>query len=156
MKRCTQCGERKVLSDFYKKKAECRSCSSKRAVAWAKRNRLRTNRNAAKWRKKNHAKVLDYARKHSRKQKQLCMHHYGRKGCVCCGERELSFLTLDHIKDNGKQNRPGRRIKYQMLISLKFPKGLQTLCFNCQWGKRIGKGFCPHHPRKDLRCSKPV
>ena len=33
------------------------------------------------------------------------------------------------------------------------PKNLQVLCFNCQWGKQIQNGFCPHHPTVDLRRS---
>lgn len=77
--------------------------------------------------------------------------HYGRV-CRCCQENELSFLSLDHIKD--VRGNDGRG--YPFYIELKrlgFPRQgeLQVLCMNCQLGKRIGRGFCPHHPRKDLR-----
>ena len=28
-----------------------------------------------------------------------------------------------------------------------FPKGFQTLCFNCNWGKHINDGICPHQQK---------
>lgn len=31
------------------------------------------------------------------------------------------------------------------------PLDLQVLCWNCQWGKRLNNGFCPHHPEINLR-----
>jgi hypothetical protein len=164
MKRCTQCGKRKRVSEFYfvkarnKERAECKECSSLRAANWAKDHRDRVNKTARKWRRNNPEKVKEVSRKNSIKRKQICIIHYGKNGgCVCCGETELCFLTIDHIKDNGAKDKkkygPGERLRYWMIIKDKFPKGLQTLCFNCQWGKRIHKGFCPHHPRTDLRKS---
>lgn len=30
------------------------------------------------------------------------------------------------------------------MASKKFPQGYQTLCFNCNSGKAINKGTCPH------------
>jgi hypothetical protein len=158
MKRCTQCGKRKDVSEFYNRKAECRKCSNARSVEWAKQHRERATRNSRKWRKNNPEKVKEIVRRNHLKRKKLCIVKYGKNGgCVCCGEKEISFLSLDHIKDNGAKDKrkygPGERLRYWMIIRDKFPEGLQTLCFNCQWGKRIYKGFCPHHPRTDLRKS---
>lgn len=83
------------------------------------------------------------------------MDRYGRV-CTCCGESELSFLSLDHVLDDGAKDRRRRGSSrgscfYQQLKNSGFPLGLQVLCHNCQWGKRINKGFCPHHPERDLR-----
>jgi hypothetical protein len=119
-------------------------------------------------------------RKSRRKTKQLVFSWYGKK-CICCEETGIDFLTLDHIKDDavnsyrimsrrGKTISIRRRKRYtkmmqyktnstgqdlysyiRMLGKNKIPKNLQILCFNCQWGKRLGKGFCMHHPRIDLR-----
>lgn len=90
--------------------------------------------------------------------KRKCIIYYGKnEGCVCCGITQISFLSLDHIKDDGFKDHKGKgKHLYRILIKLNFPSGYQTLCFNCQWGKRLNNGFCPHHPRTDLRkkCSQ--
>jgi hypothetical protein len=88
--------------------------------------------------------------------KRICIEHYGvDSGCVCCGTKELSFLSLDHIKDDATEDKKRRggikNLQYRTIVKDGFPIGLQTLCFNCQWGKRINGGFCPHNPAKDLR-----
>lgn len=71
--------------------------------------------------------------------------------CVCCGEKETDFLTLDHTNNDGAKHRKilGRNFSgsvfYSWLISHNFPKGFQVMCFNCNLGKNINKGICPHH-----------
>lgn len=72
---------------------------------------------------------------------------YGGK-CVCCGEKRIEFLTIDHIKGRqGEKKRTGKqgwlRLKYQG-----FPKrNIQLMCFNCNCAKSI-YGACPHVKRK--------
>jgi hypothetical protein len=77
--------------------------------------------------------------------------------CVCCGETELFFLTLDHINNDGaefrKQNfgfqgAAGYRT-YSWLLKNGLPEGLQVLCANCQHGKRMNNGVCPHQVRSN-------
>jgi hypothetical protein len=108
-----------------------------------------------KSRKKHWPKVLARQRSGGLKVKIEVLSRYGvLGGCVCCGEKQINFLTIDHVKDNGSEDREAGlfgRILYRRLKKLGFPEGYQTLCFNCNWGKRLGKGFCPHHPEKDLR-----
>jgi hypothetical protein len=101
--------------------------------------------------------------------KRTVMDWYGGK-CRCCGEcSNLMFLTIDHVNDDGKREYNGipcaKRIGntkgggagaalYSRIHAKGFdarPKDLQVLCWNCQWGKQLGKGFCPHHPDIDLR-----
>lgn len=75
--------------------------------------------------------------------------HYGGK-CACCGEKELLFLTLDHIDGQGAKHRKqfggryGGRKVYQWIIAQKYPKGFQVLCFNCNCGKARNNNVCPH------------
>ncbi len=151
--RCTECKKRKTLSGFYEKKngkykAACKVCEIARSTAWANDNPEKRKASSKRWRKNNPERAIEVSQRNHAKRKRLCMEYYGENGgCVCCGETELSFLTMDHIKDNGAEE----RLRYWMIIRDNFPKGLQTLCFNCQWGKRINKGFCPHRPKKDLR-----
>jgi hypothetical protein len=70
--------------------------------------------------------------------------HYGkRKRLMCswsgCGVGDIDCLTLDHVKDNGKQHREsgyeGGIGGYRQLERAGYPKGFQTLCGNHQLKK---------------------
>ena len=80
--------------------------------------------------------------------------------CVCCGLSDLCFLTLDHVNDDGTReyvygvNCAAGVHHYKRLRKAGFenrPRDLQVLCWNCQWGKKLHNGFCPHNPDRDLR-----
>ena len=79
--------------------------------------------------------------------KKLILDHYGQK-CACCGEDNQIFLSLDHI--NGKGNDERRKygkvsvVFYRYLVKHDYPKGYQILCFNCNIGREINGGICPH------------
>lgn len=79
-------------------------------------------------------------------KKQELFEHYGP--CRCCGETTLEFLAIDHVMDNGSLDR-SRGLKgntlHRWLIRNNYPPGYQTLCFNCNAGKRFGGGTCPKH-----------
>lgn len=84
------------------------------------------------------------------KLKREILFYYGNNklSCVCCGETEFKFLTIDHIDNNGSIDRKNIRRTghnlYRYLKKMKLPIGYQTLCFNCNSGKQINKGICPH------------
>ncbi|KKK68824.1 hypothetical protein LCGC14_2940170 [marine sediment metagenome] len=70
--------------------------------------------------------------------------------CRCCGETNPAFLTIDHIRGNGvedrKRNSQGKGgVKfYWYLKRMGFPQGdYRLLCMNCNWATRYGKE-CPH------------
>lgn len=67
--------------------------------------------------------------------------------CVCCGERRLHFLALDHIFDDGADyRRAGKKSGTTLYMQLKregYPKYLQVLCHNCNVSKGL-YGYCPH------------
>ena len=72
---------------------------------------------------------------------------YGRK-CKCCGETNIGFLTIDHI--NGGGNKQRKLTGYNSgdfivnyIVRNNFPPEFQTLCMNCNWGRR-NTGICPH------------
>jgi len=106
------------------------------------------------WSRKNKNKVSDY---HFHK-KLIALAHYGGEPpkCVCCGETEPRFLTIDHINGDGDKHR--RAISnnrsfsggpfYGWLIKNNFPEGYQVMCSNCNMAKGKTKvKFCPvHHP----------
>jgi len=101
-----------------------------------------------KWRENNYELSLkrnrECCKNYDIKCKKLVFEHYGKK-CSCCGEKEMMFLTIDHINGGGEKHRKkiGRKI-YRWLVINNFPDGFKTLCFNCNWGKHINGGICPH------------
>jgi hypothetical protein len=81
--------------------------------------------------------------------KRIVIDHYGGK-CSCCGESEIDFLTIGHINDDGDKHREeigqGARF-YKKLYDANFKTEyeLTVECFNCNYGKRINHGSCPHN-----------
>lgn len=72
------------------------------------------------------------------------IHHYGGK-CLCCGETEPDFLSIDHTNNDGAEHR--RQIKnrpiYSWLKANNYPEGFGLLCHNCNMAKGL-YGICPH------------
>lgn len=71
--------------------------------------------------------------------------NYGNK-CVCCGETEKMFLAIDHINVGGAKHRKeiGATQIVKWLHKHNFPEGFQILCHNCNHGKHLNEGICPH------------
>lgn len=60
--------------------------------------------------------------------------------CVECGFSDIRALCLDHLKDNGKEERKIHRsgiLFYQYLKRNNYPDGYQTLCANCNLIKEV-------------------
>lgn len=71
---------------------------------------------------------------------------YGGK-CVCCGESEPLFLQLDHVNNDGAIERkkyPKSTQLYLKVIREGFPSDYQLLCANCNFGRSLNGGVCPH------------
>jgi alpha-tubulin suppressor-like RCC1 family protein len=125
MRICSRCGISKDISEFYLHKREklgraymCKECS-RSAYAEA-----------------------------SAEAKSRVFEHYGMS-CVCCGETHQAFLTIDHVSGGGNRQRAEMGISggarfYRWLIGNNYPDGYQTLCFNCNCGRAINNGVCPH------------
>lgn len=92
------------------------------------------------WLKKEQAK-----RKLNARTKVLLHYSQGKLECACCGEKEITFLCIDHIKGGGvrhkKENKIGDLARW--IVSRDFPPDYQILCHNCNWGKHKC-GQCPH------------
>lgn len=109
-------------------------------------------------------KFSEYMRLYRRKLKEEVVAGYGGK-CVCCGESELLFLTIDHIDGMGLHANRGTRSRtnkprdfstttkfYFWLKKNGFPKDhYRLLCVNCNFA--IGRfGYCPHRPNDKYLC----
>jgi hypothetical protein len=85
--------------------------------------------------------------------KEKTIVEYGGK-CVCCGETTQVFLTIDHIGEDGADERRqiNRGAGYNFYYWLKkqgYPKeNYQILCFNCNFAKHT-LGICPHQVNND-------
>lgn len=100
------------------------------------------------------------ARRWNRRLKEKCYAAYGGFVCTCCGETCEAFLSIDHVNNDGAEDRRRRGLVdkdshkngkggssfYKQLEREGYPSGYQVLCMNCQWGKRRF-GTCPHKLR---------
>ena len=90
----------------------------------------------------------EYSRRCVKERKLAVISHYSNltNKCLCCGEPDIRFLTIDHINGNGNKHRRQNKIVdlARWLIRNNYPEGYQILCFNCNAGRSINKGICPH------------
>lgn len=72
--------------------------------------------------------------------------------CSCCGEAEEAFLQLDHVENDGHVDRKAHKTSCKLFAKLKalgWPKDrYQLLCANCNFGKLMNDGVCPHQQRE--------
>lgn len=61
--------------------------------------------------------------------------------CLCCGISDEVFLDIDHIEDDGAEERK-RVNSTTWRLALREPERFQVLCRNCNWAKY--RGGCPH------------
>jgi hypothetical protein len=81
--------------------------------------------------------------------------HYsgGTPTCDCCGETNITFLTLDH-KEKGSEHRrslagrSGQKHMYLWAKQNSYPPMFDVKCFNCNTGRHINGGICPHETER--------
>lgn len=138
---CNRCAISKPLSEFRCRNGyymrRCKKCDSAKTMEYRHSN-AKYGEDTKRVQKEN-----------STRAKERVIGHYGGM-CACCGETDLRFLTLDH-KDGG-----GRRVRkeignmargsryYRWLHTNNYPEDLQVLCFNCNCGRQVNGGVCPH------------
>ena len=153
MKKCTRCKQNKSSNEFYKRretkcglKSWCINCE--REYRQSPTEKQRRIIKSAQYR----ALVTTQTRiqKYKLDIKMKVLNHYGP--CACCGEKDHRFLSIDHINNDGAEQKRatiGSRNNsvsfYIWIIKNHFPKDLQTLCYNCNCAKQFnGLGICPH------------
>ncbi len=126
--------------EWYAKNPRKRAISNK---AWEGRNIERRKAYMQKWRDENKERSAHNQRVLLLGYKTKVVEAYGGK-CACCGQKEISFLTVEHINRNGMEHRRVVGNFYKYLVVNNFPKdGITILCMNCNWAERNGR-HCPH------------
>lgn len=101
---------------------------------------------------KHRLQKKEYAKEYTARKRKIVMEAYGNSTCACCGETNDKFLTLDHINGGGNKHRReiamGGKTYWNWFIKNNFPPGFQVLCWNCNLGKRVNNGICPHEDIK--------
>ena len=125
--------ERRIKKEkIYKKKIlteEARAIKNERMRIYHQENKL---------------KEKEYSLKYRTELRNKFFEMYGDK-CVCCGEKEKSFLTLEHIIPRMGKNETGYKSRKKAIEEYR-PDLYQVLCYNCNCGKI--DGVCPHKLKK--------
>ena len=145
---CRKCHQEKLLSDFvfhlecfYGRTYECQACKILRGQKYSKKYRRENGDKRQTYLANTIEKRKKYNKEDYQKRKHAVIDAYGGK-CVCCGEKHATFLTIDHIYNDGYLHRSekgrftGVHI-YRWLEKNGFPKGrVQLLCYNCNGAKQ--------------------
>ena len=168
MKKCSDCKKRFPESKFYRGQHRCKLCSNIRTYEWRLKNPEKVREISRKSGRKRKEYRNAYSKKYYlansddlkarqiaryRKIKDLAYKAYGGYKCACCGEIEKSFLSLDHMNNDGYEHRktvqaPGLTL---WLRKNNYPIGFQVLCMNCQFGRKHNAGVCPHKKVRESR-----
>lgn len=92
-----------------------------------------------------HNKVIEYKDRKYFDLKSKLVEYYGP--CYCCGETNIRFLSIDHINGGGRQHKKefsSHYGVYEHIINSNFPEEYRIACLNCNCGREIAGGTCPH------------
>lgn len=96
------------------------------------------------WRKNNLAFKQHLAIKNTIQYSEIrtkVIEHYskGKNCCARCGIGDMRVLDLDHINNDGAEQRKKVSSVTYWVYRNNFPEGYQVLCRNCNWVKEIEK-----------------
>lgn len=144
---CPQCRMRRLAHG----KKRCRKCLNGRKVEVKRQRQQRAKEHlclaCGSPAEKAHCRsCLDQYKIKDRALRDEVLAAYGN-ACACCGERERSFLQIDHKHGKGREDRMAGLYSarwYRWLKKNGFPDDYQLLCANCNWGRHLNGGICPH------------
>ena len=160
MGKCTKCQEikkfqhyRKVNGGKYYYRDYCVQCWSASRREYQKAYAKRNAEHLTKYHAEKYLRTRETGRivrkRYYDKWKKVVFDHYGNS-CVCCGETEPRFLTIDHMNNDGAQHRKDvgmGSVLFRWLVNNSFPKDFRILCFNCNSGRFHNGGMCPHETK---------
>lgn len=160
---CTQCGEPREEG----LKCLCAGCQEQRNKRQQERRARCVATNLCTVCQKPHTtafklcpecrkNVIERHKQGNAQLKQEIFAVYGTK-CACCGEDHPLLLNIDHINNDGAAHRRslksnkrlGGQAIYRWLKNNNYPPGFQVLCWNCNMGKHLNGGVCPHKEKEN-------
>jgi len=129
----------------------CKNCQKSRAhryySLWNEKTREKARLRARNWKRNHRELTKEIWITTQKKLKHEVLLHYSKVGseqpnCVVCGFSDIRALSIDHINNNGAEERRRMMIKsghifYRFLRKNGYPSGYQTLCMNCQSIKQL-------------------
>lgn len=150
---CLKCVlEYTPTANYQKYCPKCRIINRKEYYKkWVKEHSEKCKVYKKKWAEENPKKIREYNKKNYIKLREELFRVYGNN-CVCCGEKIPLFLTLEHRNGGGKKDfkKYNSQGVYKNAIKEKDKIKYEILCWNCNQGKRLNNGICPHKQRKIL------
>lgn len=145
---CTVCGGN--TQPFVKRNGKCALCRAEYYKKYAQANsssiQVKNKRRYQKLSAEDKQQRNQQHRSNFVKTREEVFAAYGGH-CICCGENQSAFLTIDHINgDGGKHRKEVKENIYYWLKRNNFPKdSIQLLCFNCNCAREFrSDGTCPH------------
>lgn len=140
---------RKNDPEVKRRQAERRAsgCFKAYHARYHKKNRTRINAYKAQHYRENREVILARTRRRHQGIKDEAFARYGGYVCKCCGETIREFLSIDHIDGGWSQiqKQEGNRGQlYRWLKRHGYPEGFRVLCHNCNQGRQLNGGICPH------------
>ena len=87
-------------------------------------------------------------------------HGFSKVRCFCpgCSCTDWKFIAFDHKGPRPKSHEGKSGITLAKTLRMEnYPREIQLLCHNCNTGKEIFGGICPHHlPKKGQKILKQV
>lgn len=170
-KQCKTCGEVKPLFEFpihhgELRRTQCKSCWSTNHKEIYYRDHAQTLSNRKqycqdnkslikaindKWDASHPEFIAFYVKECNRHLKMEVLLAYGAE-CFCCQETDFYFLTLDHKNNDGAAHKKERKNTslYRWAKKNDYPEILQVSCWNCNSGRAVNGGICPHKSEPEL------
>lgn len=122
--------------------------------AWVQANPEKMAASRARWRENN----LEKARRQNRESaarrraalKLEMIAAYGGR-CSCCSETHPAFLAMDHVNGRDAEDTRLGDASWAHAKKLGWPDTFTCLCHNCNQGRQINGGVCPHKVDDDGR-----
>ena len=118
----------------------CRNCNNAKGREWRANNRIKFNKYSMDRYFKNPKKSIAITQKSRAKVRIDMIIAYGGI-CTECGISDIEVLDIDHVNNNGAEQRRIGMWGYNLYRFLKknnWPKNdYQLLCRNCNWKKEL-------------------
>lgn len=160
---CSFCHTLKPLSQFAQRKrnksgfaAHCLECERARCREWGRLNKKRIKQYCRRKRNLQPSEFFERERqRHRARYRKLREEFLSALGntCYCCNLNDPRFLTIDHVENDGQEERKpnGKTVNSFTLLKRMYerfsqePHRYRAACYNCNCARQYTPGkLCPH------------